>query len=227
MRPISRRCLLLLSLGASSSCALEPTPRPDPGRFAGEIAAFAKKEPVKGGIVFVGSSSIRMWPHLKRDFAGLTVINRGFGGSVSNDLVVNFDTLVARNEPKLLVTYCGSNDINEKLSVDEAFADYTKFMTMARDRFPKIRIILNSVKIAPRRAGDIPKVNQLNQSLASWAAGKSWVRFLDSTSYLADDRDRPIPGYFREDQLHLNAAGYQKWQAILEPVVREEWAKVN
>jgi len=186
-----------------------------------------EEEPEKGGIVFVGSSSIRMWPHLKRDFVGLPVINRGFGGSVSNDLVVNFDTVVGRNEPKLLVTYCGSNDINGKLSVDEAFADYTEFLTTAHDRFPAIRVILTSVKIAPRRAGEIPKVNQLNLRLESWAAENNWVRFLDCTSYLADDGNRPIPIYFREDQLHLNAAGYEKWQAILDPVLREEWAKVN
>lgn len=214
-------------IGACSACALQPTPRPDPQRFAGEIAAFARKEPEKGGIVFVGSSSIRLWSPLKKDFPGLPVVNRGFGGCVANDMIVHFDNVVARHEPKLVVAYAGGNDIDDKLTVDEAFADYTKFLTMIHDRFPKTRVIVNSVKIAPSRAAEIPKVNALNGRLEVWSSGKDWLRYLDTTRYLADSSDQPIPSYFRDDHLHLNAEGYAKWKAILEPVVRGEWAKVN
>ena len=227
MNPLILRSLLILWFGLGSAFALEPTPRADPARFAGEIAAFAKQEPEKGGIVFAGSSSIRLWPHLKEDFPGLPVVNRGFGGCVSNDLIVHFDTVVGRHEPKLIVAYCGSNDIAEKLSVQEAFDDYTKFLGVAHDRFPKARVILNSVKIARRRALQIPQVNELNQRLQAWCAGKDWLRFLDTTSYLADSQNQPVPGYFGRDNLHLNAEGYAKWRVILDPVLREEWEKVK
>ncbi len=221
------RHLLILSMGASAAVASEPTPRPDPARFAGEIAAFAQQDADKGGIVFAGSSSIRLWPHLKEDFPGLPVLNRGFGGCVANDLVVYFDTVVARHEPKLLVTYAGGNDLNEKLTVDEAFADYTKFLNLTHERFPKTRVILTSVKIAPRRALEIPQVHKLNLRLQAWTNGKDWLRYIDATSYLADSQDQPIGAYFRDDNLHLNDAGYAKWQAILAPVLREEWEKVS
>ncbi len=221
------RSLLVLSFGAHCVFALEPTPRPNPERFAGEIAAFAQQEPEKGGIVFAGSSSIRLWPHLKEDFPGLPVVNRGFGGCVANDLIVYFDTVVSRHEPKLIVAYAGSNDIAEKLTVQEAFDDYTKFLTLIHDRLPKARVIVNSVKIAPRRELQIPQVRELNQRLEAWVAGKDWLRFLDSTSYLADSQNVPIPDYFVEDRLHLTPVGYAKWQAILDPVLREEWEKVK
>lgn len=205
----------------------QPTLRPDPARFAGEIAAFASQEPEKGGIVFTGSSSIRSWSALKNDFPGLPVVNRGFGGCVSNDMIVFFDTIVARHEPKLLVTYCGSNDIEEKLSVEEAFEDYTKFLTLAHERLPKTHVVLTSVKIAPRRAHQIPQVRELNQRLEAWCNGKDWLRFVDCTTYLANSADQPIPGYYVGDLLHLSPEGYAKWQAILEPVIREEWEKVK
>jgi lysophospholipase L1-like esterase len=227
MNSICRRILLIFSLASHCAFADGPTPRPNPERFAGEIAAFARQEPEKGGIVFTGSSSIRLWSALKEDFSGLPVVNRGFGGCVSNDLIVHFDTLIARHEPKLIVTYVGGNDIAEKLTVQEAFDDYTKFLALAHDRFPKTRIILNSIKFAPKRALQIPQVRELNHRLKTWAADKNWLRFLDSTRFLAGPGDQPDPAYFREDQLHLNAAGYAKWRAILEPVVREEWAKVH
>lgn len=204
-----------------------PGQRPNPERFAREIAAFARQQPEKGGIVFTGSSSIRIWPDLKTDFPGLPIVNRGFGGCVANDLIVHFETVVARHEPKLIVAYAGGNDIAEKLTVREAFADYTKFLDLSHQRFPQARIILNSVKIAPVRARQIPQVHELNQLLQTWAADRDWLRYVDATSYLADSTNLPIASYFLEDQLHLNPSGYAKWQAILDPILREEWDKVK
>jgi lysophospholipase L1-like esterase len=218
--------LALLALCACTACALEPTPRPDPDTFANEVEAFAKRPPRKGGIVFAGSSSIRMWSQLKQDFPGLPVINHGFGGSVSNDLIVHFDTVVARHEPKLLVTYSG-NDLHKKLTVSEAFADYTGFLNLAHQRFPELRVIVTSVKVARSRAAEIPRVHELNARLEVWSAERDWVRYLDCTSYLSDADGDPIPEYFRADELHLSPAGYSKWHELLEPVVREEWAKIH
>jgi len=205
----------------------KPTPRPNPVRFANEIEAFNRQAPEKGGIVFTGSSSFRLWPHLKEDFPGLPITNRGFGGCVSNDMIVYFDSIVARHEPKILVTYCGSNDIQEKLSVEEALADYTRFLDMTHDRFPKTKVVLTSVKIAPKRAAHIPRIHEFNRRLEAWVAGKDWVRYVDCTSYLADASDQPIASYYGPDNLHLSAPGYAKWQAILDPILREEWAKVK
>jgi lysophospholipase L1-like esterase len=203
-----------------------PTARPDPNRFAGEIERFAKEEPEKGGIVFTGSSSIRLWTQLKEDFAGLPVVNRGFGGCVSHDLSVFFETIIGRHEPKLIVTYSGSNDLAERLTVDEAFADYIAFLDLTHQRFPAAKVIVTSVKISPRRVLQTPQVNELNQRLSDWCKGKDWLRYLDCTRYLADAENQPIATFFRDDLLHLSESGYAEWKAILEPVVRDEWAKV-
>ena len=219
------RRLIITVLAGTSVFASEPTPRPDPARLAGEIAAFEKREPVKGGIVFTGSSSIRLWSRLKEDFPGLPVVNQGFGGSVANDLIVYFDTVVARHEPKVIVAYTGSNDIDKQLTVDEAFGDYTRFLNMAHERFPETRVIVTSVKVAPVRAGEIPGVHALNDKLESWCGDKPWVRFLECTRYLEDQNGKPIESLFRADQLHLNPVGYAHWLIALDPVLREEWGK--
>ncbi|MES2438827.1 MAG: GDSL-type esterase/lipase family protein [Verrucomicrobiota bacterium] len=227
MKSTVLRCLLILSLGVHCVFAADPTPRPNPARFVGEITTFAKQEPEKGGIVFTGSSSIRLWPRLKEDFPGLPVLNRGFGGSVANDLIVYFETIITRHEPKLIVTYTGGNDLNEKLSVEESLDDYTKFLNMVHDRFPATRVIITSVKIAPRRALQIPSVHALNQQLQAWCSGRDWVRFVDCTTCLADPQGTPVHSYYREDDLHLSDVGYVQWKSILDPVLREEWAKAQ
>jgi lysophospholipase L1-like esterase len=219
------RLLPLLLVGVS--LAADPTPRPNPARFAKDMAAFAADRPEQGGIVFTGSSSVRLWTNLKQDFPDLPVLNRGFGGSVANDLSVHFETVVGRHAPKLLVTYTGSNDLNAKLTPDEAFADYTAFLDTFHARFPKARVILTSVKIGEKRLAQIPLVQELNRKLLAWSEGKDWVRYLDCDSYLADAKGRPIRKFYRDDLLHLSEAGYAEWKKILEPVLREEWAKVK
>lgn len=223
--------LILLGLHplAGTAFALEAAPKgkPQPARYAKDIAAFEKQPAEKGGIVFTGSSSIRLWTNLKQDFPDLPVLNRGFGGSIANDLVHYFDTVIGRHEPKLVVTYTGSNDINAGVSVDETLADYTKLLTMIHERLPKTRVIVTSVKIGEKRIKQIPQVLELNQNLEAWAGEHDWVRYLDCTSYLAGPNGKPIREYYRDDLLHLSASGYAKWKAILEPVLREEWAKVN
>jgi lysophospholipase L1-like esterase len=224
MKPL---LLLPLLLAASGLLALEPTPRPDPARFAKDITAFAEQPAEKGGIVFTGSSSIRLWKTLKEDFPGLPVLNRGFGGSVANDLIIHFDTVIARHEPRLIVTYTGGNDINAKLTVEETMADYTKFLDMVHQRLPKARVIITSVKIGEKRIAQTPQVHAVNIRLKAWAEGKDWARYVDCTSYLADETGHPIRKYYVKDLLHLSPDGYAEWTKILSPILHEEWAKVK
>lgn len=217
--------LTVITIGSTS--AQSGKARPKPERFAKDIAKFAKEPATKGGIVFTGSSSIRLWTDLAKDFPDLPVLNRGFGGSVANDLIVYADTVVLRHEPKILVTYTGSNDLNAKLSVAEAFADYTRFLNLVHEKLPKTRVILTSVKIGEKRLSQIPQVLELNRQLESWAKTTGWVRYVDCTSYLADAKGHPIREFYRDDLLHLSPAGYASWKKILSPILHEEWAKVK
>jgi lysophospholipase L1-like esterase len=219
-----------VNLTVMTGQAAEPTKRPNPERFIKEIAKFkaldSAKPPGKGEIVFTGSSSVRMWD-VKKAFPDLPVLNRGFGGSVANDLVVYADDVVLRYEPKILVVYTGSNDINAKLSSDEVLADYTKFLSLVHERLPSTRIIVNSVKISRKRLLQLEQVAAVNTFLESWCASKDWVRWVNSHDYLKDSAGQPRDEYFLADMLHLNAKGYAQWNAIIDPILREEWAKVS
>ncbi|WP_009961726.1 GDSL-type esterase/lipase family protein [Verrucomicrobium spinosum] len=206
-----------------------PGKRPDPARFEKDLAKFDaefKAKPVKGGIVFTGSSSIRLWK-TEEAFPNLPVLNRGFGGSVANDLVVHAERVVLRYEPKVLVVYTGSNDLNAKLNPEEVLADYTAFLNLVHEKLPDCRIVINSVKISELRLKQIPAVKQLNSLLQAWCEGKNWVRWLESMNYLMDEKGLPKNELFRKDKLHLNEAGYAKWNEIIEPVIKEEWTKAG
>lgn len=206
--------------------AVRGTARPDPARFAKDIAAFDAEEVPKGGIVFTGSSSIRMWK-LENAFADLPVLNRGFGGSVANDLLVYAERVVLRYEPKILVIYTGSNDINAKLTVEESFADFTGFLNLVKEKVPEVRVLVNPVKISGKRIEQVGRVRELNARLKGWCEEREWARWVDTASYLEDENGEPIDRFFAKDQLHLSAEGYVEWERIFGPVLREEWAKVR
>ena len=57
--------------------------------YDNEVKAYDEEDrkdpPPTHPILFYGSSSIRMWTTLHRDFPGVPIINRAFGGSMLNE----------------------------------------------------------------------------------------------------------------------------------------------
>src|SRR5262245_57010070 len=104
-------CLVLTRLLSGAPVPATTTATATP--FANEIQAFEASDktnpPPQHGILFIGSSSIRLWKTLAADFPGRPVINRGFGGSQIIDSVNYFDRLVLPYHPKLIVFYAGGN----------------------------------------------------------------------------------------------------------------------
>ena len=90
-----RLCLLIAALWAPLLAA--------PEKGATSIDAFVKADaahpPAKGGVVFVGSSTIVKWTTLEKDFPGLPIIKRGFGGSLLSDSVFYADRIVIPYAP--------------------------------------------------------------------------------------------------------------------------------
>src|SRR5574341_1267773 len=95
--------------------AAPTTPALNLAQWESDIRAFEDADRAHprapGGILFVGSSSIRMWTTLREDFPGLPVLNRGFGGSQIREVTAFTPRIVLPYTPKLIVFYCGTNDI--------------------------------------------------------------------------------------------------------------------
>src|SRR5437660_1775403 len=94
--------------------------QPKAAPFAAEIAAFEaadrKNPPPSGAVLFIGSSSIRLWTTLAKDFPELTVINRGFGGSAIADSVRYTPRIILPYKPRMIVLYAGGNDIHKGMT---------------------------------------------------------------------------------------------------------------
>ena len=99
--------------------------------FESEIAAFEKWDRQnavpRDAILFVGSSSIRLW-QTADSFPDLPVINRGFGGSTIADVNHFADRIVFKYKPRVIVFYAGDNDIAGGKSPQQVFADFKQFV---------------------------------------------------------------------------------------------------
>ena len=128
------------------------------------MAAFEeqdRKDPAIGGVVFVGSSSIRLWD-LKKSFPDVPALNRGFGGSVIPDSVDHVDLLVIRHKPRIVVFYAGDNDIAAGRTPQQVFDDYKAFVSKVHAAVPAARIAFIGIKPSIQRWALVDKVRAAN-----------------------------------------------------------------
>ena len=222
--------LLLLPLGA---CARgQPAQRDasqaavsqlDPTRFEAEIRAFEAADralpPPLGGVVFVGSSSIKNWSGVAADFPGIPVLNRGFGGSTLADVVYYADRTVLRYRPHLVVLYAGDNDLAEGRTPERVLDDYRAFVARLRSALPLARVVYVSIKPSPSRRAYIRRMRETNQRIRAEVARDSLQSFVDVFSPMLDANGQPRAELFLADSLHMTRAGYLLWRALLAPVV--------
>lgn len=206
---------------------LPPTMRVPPARtapFAAEIAAFEARDalakPAKGGILFLGSSSIRMWTDLARDFPGLNVINRGFGGSTIPDSVRYVDRIVTPYAPKTIVFYAGDNDLGAGHTPEEVLADFQALVNRVHAKLPATRILFVSIKPSLSRWQLIDGIRASNALVRDYVAGDPTLGYVDIFPAMLGRDGRPRPELFREDGLHMTRAGYDIWRAAVAKALK-------
>lgn len=194
-------------------------------RFEQEIHAFEladKKEmPPKGAILFVGSSSIRMWETLERDFSPLPVINRGFGGSTIPELMFYAGRIVYKYEPDLIVMYCGENDIFEETAPAVVFQNFKKFIGETEKNLAGTPVIFLSAKPSIARWELWRKYQQFNGMVEQFATARPNLHYVDMSGTLIGPTGQPDSTLFIQDGLHMNKAGYAKWVKKIKPLVEE------
>ena len=219
--------LVILCVIAGLSAGKDQPADPDPNRFAEEIKAFAEwdsKNAVPAEpVLFVGSSSIRMW-RTHDCFPELPVVNRGFGGSHISDVLHFVDRLVVPYKPKVIVFYAGDNDIAGGKSAQRVFEDYRKFVGIVRAKLPEARIIFLSIKPSESRWSLWPEAKKANELVLGLSRKDDRLFFADLATPLLGPDGKPRSELFLGDKLHLSPAGYDIWTKALMPVLRQALA---
>lgn len=213
---IKNSLFLLLLLNTQLLHAQQPA-------FYDEIQAFKKQDkvsmPPKNAILFVGSSSFRMWSDVQDYFPGYTIINRGFGGSSLPDVVRYVDDIIVPYQPKQILIYCGDNDLAASDTVTaQMVADRFKTLfTTIRKKMGGVPIAFVSIKPSPSRVRLMPKMMQANNLISEYLRHKNKTAFIDVYHAMVTADNKPMTDIFKEDNLHMNAKGYAIWQKVIEP----------
>ncbi len=232
-RPLALVLLLLVPCLAAAP-APAPAPAPTPAKdataskakpFEKEIKAFEEADerqaPPQDGILFVGSSSIRLWKTLKEDFPGLPVINRGFGGSRTEHVTLHADRIVLPYRPRQIVFYSGDNDLNDGLAPARVRDDLAALLKKVHAALPQTRVVILAVKPSVARVKLLREQRETNRLFAELAAADPQrLTYVDIFTPMLGPDGKPRPELYVKDNLHMNAAGYQLWTSLVKPHVK-------
>jgi len=203
-----------------AAATLAPPPKWDAAFAAFAADDVAHPHPA-GGVLFVGSSSIRLWSNLEDQFKDLpVVIKRGFGGSQLSDCVKNLSRLVLRYRPHTVLVYAGDNDLAAGTAPQEVLHRFTAFVDGVHRELPQTRIVYISIKPSPSRIRLLSKIRETNTLIEDYADDADEVDYIDVFTPMLDASGQPRAELFRDDALHLNAQGYALWKRIIGPHVR-------
>jgi lysophospholipase L1-like esterase len=213
------------------SAAPQAAPAPPVPRFEEAIQAFLAADvvqpPPKRAILFVGSSIFRQWSNVAEQMAPLPVVNRAFGGSRTGDLLDRMDQVVLPYEPRIVVYYCGSNDIKGGRPPEATFEGFRAFSERLRAALPQTRLVYVSINRAPEKRDKWDRVDRANQLAREYCAATPLRTYVDVNPALFDAAGEPRLDLFQKDRLHLLPAAYDGFGAILKPVLEAAWAEAQ
>lgn len=215
--------LLVIVIAAVCPAAVAAQTAPA-NQWEAEIRKFEEADrvqpPPRGAVLFVGSSSVRLWQTLAEDFPGVKVINRGFGGSQIDDSTLYADRIVVPYKPRMVVLYAGDNDLAAGKTPQQVFEDYKAFVARVRRDLPKTKIAFISIKPSPSRAALLPKMREANGLIKNYVSRDKGLAYIDVFTPMLDGDGSPRPELFGPDMLHMNREGYRLWKSVVAPYLR-------
>lgn len=211
--------LVLLTILIAGSDASAQTRPP----FYNDIQSFKKLDSVapapSGKILFIGSSSFTYWKDVADYFPGHTIINRGFGGSILEDLLRYQVDIIYPYKPKQIVIYCGENDIasSDTIRVETVVNRFKQLFSDIRRRLPKTRILFVSMKPSPSRWQMQDRMVAANNAIRQFLLTEKRTDYVDVYTPMLKPDGRPFPELFLSDSLHMTPKGYAVWKEKIGP----------
>lgn len=217
--------VLLASAGAPVLAQMAPWASPAHERWKAELAAFAasdqRRMPPAGGILFVGSSTIRMWQGLEQAFPEQgPVIRRGVGGSRLQEWVEFVPDLVLPYRPRQIVLYAGENDLVEGFGPMDLLGAFVAFVRRVRLQLPEVPIAYVSIKPSPSRMARLEAMREANLLIQTFVLGEPNLDYIELHAAMLDNDGQPRPELYQRDKLHLTREGYALWRQVISAHLR-------
>ena len=178
--------------------------------------------PRKGGIIFIGSSIFRLWKTLESDMSPLPVCNQAFGGSRTWEVLHYLDKLIIPHQPKIIVYYCGSNDISagkNAVGIQQRFQMFVEYIAV---HLPQTQIFFVSINRSPAKRSRWSVVDTTNELIQKYCGQTPNVEFIDVNPALCVD-DQPRMELYLDDQVHFKPSAYIEFTKIIKPILDQAW----
>ena len=175
-------------------------------------------------VLFIGSSSIRLWDNIQVDMYPYSSIKRGYGGAHFYDLIHFSERLVKNHSPKAILIFVanditGSNDLTNivgDLSPNEVKKLFRYNYKLIRSIHKHIPIFLIETTPTPKRWKVWNKILQANKKLERFCKQVPNLYFISTRDKFIGANGLPIQSLFLNDELHLNVDGYKLWSSVIK-----------
>ena len=200
--------------------------------FEKEVSALEKLDVAstasKNELLFIGSSSVRLWDNIKNDMSPYKSVKRGYGGAHYYDLIHFTDRLVTSHNPKAILLFVanditGPNDIfkpMDDLSPREVKKLFKYCYNSIRKIHAEVPIYVIETTPTPSRWGVWGKISEANDLIKTYCDITPNLYFIDTRDRFLKN-DKPISSLFVSDELHLNKTGYNLWGKIIKTKLKE------
>jgi lysophospholipase L1-like esterase len=196
--------------------------RTDPGRlmlWEREVVAIEKRlaesPPKSGGILFAGSSTIRLWK-LDNNFPEWHATNTGFGGSEIREVTYFAPRIILPHAPKTIIFYAGDNDIGTGRKDSHVLRDFRAFVYTIHAKLPQTRILFLAIKPSVKRWNLYPIQERANAAVKAYCEDDPRLGFIDTVPVTLGDNGQPRVELLQKDGLHLNDDGYAAWATVVK-----------
>jgi lysophospholipase L1-like esterase len=202
----------------------------DPSIWDESMERFAREDrtypPAMGAILLTGSSSIARWnDQAAKALAPLTVIPRGFGGSVMNDVLHHLDTVALKYKPRAILIYEGDNDTAYGIPEEEILGALKKIVDKVHKELPETRIYVMAVKPSTLRVDVWDNAQRVNAGYKEIAKHNPQVYYVDSATPFLKADGSVMTDIFVEDGLHLNPMGNLIWGSVIRAALMPQEAR--
>lgn len=190
-------------------------------RVAAQSEPLPDSRPAGDGscaIWFIGSSTAHRWPNLSRITSPWIAHNRGVDGALIREITPRLAAEPPGAPPQAIIFYAGDNDIARGLPVTAVLDDLRAFLATKQQKLGSTPVVILSVKPSPARWADLGKQRFYNATVQAMAAAEPDVTFVDIRPAMLVGA-RPGP-FFVKDGIHMNSAGYERWNAVVAPALR-------
>ncbi|NCY02228.1 MAG: hypothetical protein EBX36_04805 [Planctomycetia bacterium] len=225
---------LIAAVGAGATASAQPPATAPhqplaerPLRMEKDIAAFEvadrKAAPPRHAVLLTGASTLRMWKHAAEALAPHPVINRGFGGSYTTEVLGYMDRITLPYEPRVVVFHCGANDVAAGDPPAAPLGRIRRYHERLRATCPDTAVVFMTATLAPVRRAKWPQLAELNRGVADLCRGGRNVWLVDINVALNGPDGEPRSGHYLPDDLHPSEQGYVAIAAVLKPAVDAAW----